>query len=66
MSFLTGRTVSSNPLFKAVSPAGLGGYYPAPVAAPPPPGAPAPGLVPLGQSATQYSEVDPNWKPPEG
>lgn len=40
-------------------PAGLAGNY----AAPPPlvhPGAHAP----LGQTATQYSEVDPSWKPP--
>jgi hypothetical protein len=43
-------------------PAGLGGYYPAPVGTPPP----VAGLAPLGQSATQYTEVDPNWKPPEG
>jgi RsiW-degrading membrane proteinase PrsW (M82 family) len=44
-------------------PAGIGGNYPAP--APyqfPPPGQQV--SVPLGQSATQYSEVDPNWKPP--
>ena len=34
-------------------PAGIGGSYPAP-------GGPAP----LGQTATQYSEVDPSWKPP--
>ena len=27
-------------------------------------GAPSAGTVPLGQTATQYSEVDPNWKPP--
>jgi protease PrsW len=49
-------------------PAGLGGYYPAPsVPAPTAPGGvPAAGLAPLGQTATQYSEVDPNWKPPEG
>ena len=43
-------------------PAGIGGYYPAP-----PPvttGAPGPGSAPLGQTATQYSEVDPSWKPP--
>jgi hypothetical protein len=41
-------------------PAGIGGYYPAP-------GTPVgkePGSVPLGQAATSYSEVDPNWKPP--
>ncbi len=36
-------------------PSGLGGNYPAP---PPTAG------VPLGQTATQYSEVDPQWKPP--
>jgi hypothetical protein len=36
-------------------PSGLGGNYPAP-----PTGASAP----LGQTATQYSEVDPGWKPP--
>ena len=35
-------------------PSGLGGNYPAPPAA----------GVPLGQTATQYSEVDPTWKPP--
>ncbi|NNG20324.1 PrsW family intramembrane metalloprotease [Naumannella sp. ID2617S] len=38
-------------------PAGLGGNYPAPVPA-------APGGVPLGSRATQYSAVDPRWKPP--
>src|SRR5215217_6021179 len=41
-------------------PAGIGGYYPAT-------GTPVgeePGSVPLGQAATSYSEVDPNWKPP--
>jgi RsiW-degrading membrane proteinase PrsW (M82 family) len=42
-------------------PAGLGGNYPAPS---PLPGAPVTASVPLGQTATQYSEVDPNWKPP--
>jgi protease PrsW len=36
-------------------PSGLGGNYPAP---------PAVGGVPLGQTATRYSEVDPRWKPP--
>jgi hypothetical protein len=59
-------------------PAGLGGNYPAPVAFPAPilspPSGLAPGAVatipgaaamPLGQTATQYSEVDPSWKPPE-
>jgi len=49
-------------------PAGLGGNYPAPSAFPaptgPPQGAPAAASVPLGQAATQYSEVDPSWKPP--
>ncbi len=38
-------------------PAGLGGNFPAP-------SAPAGGAAPLGQTATQYSEVDPRWKPP--
>ncbi len=42
-------------------PAGIGGIYPAPATFPSPG---APGAVPLGQTATQYSEVDPNWKPP--
>jgi hypothetical protein len=49
-------------------PAGLGGNYPAPTAFPAPVGLPqgasAAATVPLGQTATQYSEVDPNWKPP--
>jgi hypothetical protein len=49
-------------------PAGLGGSYPAPNAFPAPPGLPqgasAAASVPLGQTATQYSEVDPSWKPP--
>jgi len=49
-------------------PAGLGGNYPAPNAFPAPPGLPqgasAAASVPLGQTATQYSEVDPSWKPP--
>lgn len=40
-------------------PAGLGGNYPAPPPSPQHPSAP-----PLGQTATQYSEVDPSWKPP--
>ena len=42
-------------------PAGIGGNYPAP---PPLPGAPVTATVPLGQTALQYSPVDPNWKPP--
>lgn len=40
-------------------PAGIGGYFPAPNGSPT-----SAGSVPLGQTATQYSEVDPNWKPP--
>lgn len=47
-------------------PAGLGGSFPAPGPAAVPPGVPASALAPLGQTATQYSEVDPNWKPPPG
>jgi RsiW-degrading membrane proteinase PrsW (M82 family) len=43
-------------------PAGLGGNYPSP----PVPGLPVSASAPLGQTATSYSEVDPNWKPPEG
>ncbi|WP_375387288.1 MULTISPECIES: PrsW family intramembrane metalloprotease [Actinomycetes] len=48
-------------------PAGLGGNYPAPRAAAPyvpPTGVPPTAVNPLGQTATQYSEVDPTWKPP--
>jgi protease PrsW len=49
-------------------PAGLGGNYPAPSAFPAPLGLPqgasSAAYVPLGQTATQYSEVDPSWKPP--
>jgi protease PrsW len=41
-------------------PAGIGGYYPAPDT----PGTNELGSAPLGQTATSYSEVDPNWKPP--
>jgi hypothetical protein len=41
-------------------PAGIGGYFPAPTGS----SDKSPGSVPLGQTATQYSEVDPNWKPP--
>jgi hypothetical protein len=54
------RAVESTPSYAPASfpgPAGLGGNYPAP---PPQTRAPAP----LGQTATQYSEVDPTWKPP--
>jgi RsiW-degrading membrane proteinase PrsW (M82 family) len=49
-------------------PAGLGGNYPAPTDFPPPTGVaagvPSAASAPLGQTATQYSEVDPSWKPP--
>jgi RsiW-degrading membrane proteinase PrsW (M82 family) len=41
-------------------PAGIGGYYPAPD----PSVTNEPGSAPLGQTATSYTEVDPNWKPP--
>ena len=44
-------------------PAGIGGNYPAPTV---PAGAPYAAAVPLGQTATSYSEVDPSWKPPGG
>jgi len=36
-----------------------------PGAATMPPGASGAAAMPLGQTATQYSEVDPSWKPPE-
>ena len=36
-----------------------------PGAAAMPPGASGAAAMPLGQTATQYSEVDPSWKPPE-
>lgn len=55
------RAVPATPSYAPASfpgPAGLGGNYPAP---PPPTHTSA---VPLGQTATQYSEVDPTWKPP--
>ncbi|GAA1431407.1 hypothetical protein GCM10009616_18450 [Microlunatus lacustris] len=47
-------------------PAGIGGNYPAPAMTAPavPPGVPPSAAAPLGQTATQYSEVDPTWKPP--
>jgi RsiW-degrading membrane proteinase PrsW (M82 family) len=49
-------------------PAGLGGNYPAPSAFPAPTelpqGAPTAASAPVGQTAIQYSEVDPTWKPP--
>jgi protease PrsW len=40
-------------------PAGIGGYYPAQ-----PQTVEQAGTAPLSQTATSYSEVDPNWKPP--
>ncbi|GAA3693294.1 hypothetical protein GCM10022204_06170 [Microlunatus aurantiacus] len=61
-SFRRSRTVAATPAYAPASfpgPAGLGGNYPAP-----PPQALAPHAAPLGQTATQYSEVDPTWKPP--
>ena len=62
-----GRTTTAFPPPTYPGPAGIGGYYPAPHALPAAPGGvPVAGLAPLGQTATQYSEVDPNWKPPEG
>ncbi len=51
------RAKSAAPAYAPPSypgPAGIGGNYPAP----------GPAAVPLGQTATQYSEVDPSWKPP--
>jgi RsiW-degrading membrane proteinase PrsW (M82 family) len=65
------RRASALPAYAPPSypgPAGLGGNYPAPIAFPAPRGLPQGGSaaasVPLGQTATQYSEVDPSWKPP--
>ena len=52
------RRLPSYPPPSFPGPAGLGGNYPAP-------STPAhPAAAPLGQTATQYSEVDPTWKPP--
>jgi RsiW-degrading membrane proteinase PrsW (M82 family) len=56
------RTTASYAPPSFPGPAGIGGNYPAPAALPP--GVPTAAAVPLGQTATQYSEVDPNWKPP--
>jgi RsiW-degrading membrane proteinase PrsW (M82 family) len=42
-------------------PAGIGGNFPAPA---PLTGVPVQPSAPLGQTATQYSEVDPSWRPP--
>jgi len=55
-------SVEATPAYAPASfpgPAGLGGNYPAPPAQAHPSAA-----APLGQTATQYSEVDPTWKPP--
>lgn len=60
-SFRRRTAVEAIPAYAPASfpgPAGLGGNYPAP----PPDRQPA--AAPLGQTATQYSEVDPTWKPP--
>jgi RsiW-degrading membrane proteinase PrsW (M82 family) len=65
-SFRRRRSVEAIPSYPPPSfpgPGGLGGNYPAP----PPQAHPAqahPAAAPLGQTATQYSEVDPTWKPP--
>jgi len=56
LPFRRKQEVEAYPAPAYPGPAGLGGYFPAPTA--------EPGSVPLGQAATQYSEVDPNWKPP--
>jgi RsiW-degrading membrane proteinase PrsW (M82 family) len=51
------RSSARTPTYAPASypgPAGIGGNYPAASAFP----------APLGQTATQYSEVDPSWKPP--
>lgn len=53
------RTAQSWSAPQYPGPAGLGGNYPAPVP-------PAAHDVPLGSRATQYSAVDPRWKPPPG
>ncbi|MDN5761106.1 MAG: PrsW family intramembrane metalloprotease [Microlunatus sp.] len=55
------RAVDPAPSYAPASfpgPAGLGGNYPAP------PSTSHQASAPLGQTATQYSEVDPTWKPP--
>ncbi|GAB3767213.1 PrsW family intramembrane metalloprotease [Microlunatus parietis] len=57
LSFRRKAEIENYPAPSYPGPAGIGGYFPAPNSA-------APGSVPLGQTATQYSEVDPNWKPP--
>jgi protease PrsW len=61
-------TLNAYPPPSYPGPAGLGGNYPAPSAFPAPTGlpqsAPTAASVPVGQTAIQYSEVDPTWKPP--
>ena len=52
------EAISSYPPPSFPGPAGLGGNYPSPSAQA------HPAASPLGQTATQYSEVDPTWKPP--
>ncbi|MBA8796117.1 RsiW-degrading membrane proteinase PrsW (M82 family) [Friedmanniella endophytica] len=47
-------------------PAGIGGNYPAYPGYPAPPPGQLPGSAPIGPAAVQYSEVDPEWKPPPG
>jgi protease PrsW len=63
----SGLTAYSPPSYPG--PAGLGGNYPALSAFPAPTelpqGAPTAASAPVGQTAIQYSEVDPTWKPPE-
>ncbi|HYI53157.1 MAG TPA: hypothetical protein VEX57_04275, partial [Microlunatus sp.] len=61
-AFRRRRAVDPTPAYAPASfpgPAGLGGNYPAPPVQAHPSAA-----APLGQTATQYSEVDPTWKPP--
>jgi hypothetical protein len=58
------RTPAAVPAYVPASypgPAGIGGNFPAPAQLT---GPPPSGTAPLGQTATQYSEVDPRWKPP--
>lgn len=57
LPFRRKEAVDAYPAPSYPGPAGIGGNFPAPDGT-------APGSVPLGQTATQYSEVDPNWKPP--
>jgi len=62
-SFLR-RELPATPTYAPASypgPAGIGGNFPAPV---PQQDVERLGNAPLGHTATQYSEVDPRWKPP--